>query len=259
MAIALLCPNGHRLTCPDDRAGKGGKCPMCGATFRVPSLAEAGVAAGKTPPPMPRLPEGRGEGSHPNLQAAEAAPAPATAPVAVNPIRPYNEQRDPPPGPHELVFLCPEGHHLRGPESLVEQPGTCPVCRTQFLVPSPYEEEQHEEPTVAGAAQNLDQFLSTFGDGSANGSANGAALGPLFAQLWSLKNQGVTIELHLGDGKLLSPEGFNFDSAHQSHGIFLSRDSNGSHRLSVVAWNSVQFVAVRGLRQLPGGMEFDVR
>lgn len=255
MAISLLCPNGHRLTCPDDRVGKGGKCPICGATFRVPSLAEAGTAAGKTPPPMPRLVEGRGDGSHPNLQAVEAAAAPVGA---INPIKPYDEHRDPPPNPHELVFLCPEGHHLRGPESLVEQPGTCPICRTQFLVPSPYDDDEGDEhvPT-AKVEQSLDQFLSSMEGG--DGSANGAALGPLFAQLWSLKQQGVTIELHLGDGKLLTPEGFNVDSAHHSHGIFLSRDSNGSNRLSVVAWSTVQFVAVRGLRQLPGGMEFDVR
>ena len=48
MAIQFSCPNGHKLSCPDDRAGRSGKCPKCGALFRVPGAdgATAAVAAG---------------------------------------------------------------------------------------------------------------------------------------------------------------------------------------------------------------------
>ena len=36
MAIAVVCPKGHKLTCPDERAGKTGKCPKCGTSFEIP-------------------------------------------------------------------------------------------------------------------------------------------------------------------------------------------------------------------------------
>lgn len=35
--FVFLCPNGHRLNGPPSLKGKAGKCPHCGATFRIPS------------------------------------------------------------------------------------------------------------------------------------------------------------------------------------------------------------------------------
>ena len=40
MVIQFLCPNGHKIHCPDDRAGKPAKCPKCGVKFRIPELSE---------------------------------------------------------------------------------------------------------------------------------------------------------------------------------------------------------------------------
>src|SRR5712672_2082378 len=39
--ITFLCPNGHRLSCPEQQAGKGGKCPKCGASFKIPLSQDA--------------------------------------------------------------------------------------------------------------------------------------------------------------------------------------------------------------------------
>jgi len=36
--ISFLCPNGHQLEAPVSSAGKKGKCPECGAKFKVPSV-----------------------------------------------------------------------------------------------------------------------------------------------------------------------------------------------------------------------------
>lgn len=36
--ISFLCPNGHQLEAPVSSAGKKGKCPECGAKFKVPSM-----------------------------------------------------------------------------------------------------------------------------------------------------------------------------------------------------------------------------
>ncbi|MCR5164714.1 MAG: hypothetical protein K6C40_11910 [Thermoguttaceae bacterium] len=36
--ISFLCPNGHQLEAPVSSAGKKGKCPECGAKFKVPTM-----------------------------------------------------------------------------------------------------------------------------------------------------------------------------------------------------------------------------
>ena len=46
MMIRFLCPNGHKIHCEDDRAGKPAKCPRCGVGFRVPDLADLADEAG---------------------------------------------------------------------------------------------------------------------------------------------------------------------------------------------------------------------
>jgi hypothetical protein len=35
--IEFLCPNNHRIRCPDDQAGNAAKCPKCGVKFVIPS------------------------------------------------------------------------------------------------------------------------------------------------------------------------------------------------------------------------------
>ncbi len=39
MAIRFLCPLGHRLKVPDERAGKNGRCPVCQQRLIVPQLS----------------------------------------------------------------------------------------------------------------------------------------------------------------------------------------------------------------------------
>jgi hypothetical protein len=41
MAIHFVCPLGHRLKVPDERAGKKGRCPVCNQRLIVPRLAPA--------------------------------------------------------------------------------------------------------------------------------------------------------------------------------------------------------------------------
>src|SRR5687767_14000562 len=36
MAIEALCPNGHKILCPEDRAGRTARCPKCSAPFQIP-------------------------------------------------------------------------------------------------------------------------------------------------------------------------------------------------------------------------------
>ncbi len=41
--IEFLCPEGHRIRCPKEKAGRPAKCPKCGVGFRIPTIEELGL------------------------------------------------------------------------------------------------------------------------------------------------------------------------------------------------------------------------
>ena len=43
--IEFLCPNEHKIRCPDEKAGRQAKCPKCGVSFRIPRLEELSIGA----------------------------------------------------------------------------------------------------------------------------------------------------------------------------------------------------------------------
>ena len=153
------------------------------------------------------------------------------------PIKPYNEGD--PVGEQEIVFLCPEGHHLSAATSLGGKPGQCPVCQTKFLVPS---EDDLSEPEPAQEAQSPLMFNFDLGGGAASNGQQEAAeeastaspLAELFESFWSYKAQGATVEVHLAQGKVITPDGFAPHLSHQEHGVFLIREANGLFALAAV-------------------------
>ncbi|MCE9606576.1 MAG: hypothetical protein K8U03_16930 [Planctomycetia bacterium] len=285
MPITILCPNGHKLTCPDSLAGKAGKCPHCGAKFRIPEPTPPttpAIGAGMPvismtrPKAKPKPAATAAPAAAPAPKAVEAvatvqpaaepaaAPAPVVAAVAepepeASPIRSIDSAGDAEPGDDEVVFMCPEGHHLCGPATLVDQPGECPICHVKFIVPGPEELVEEQEPEI-----HLDQLLASaaapegfsFGDNSEEGAPRG--LGALFLQLWKYRAQGCAIELHLGEGRVLVPSGFAVESAGLSHGLFTVGEPNGAVTMTVVAWDTIERLNVRGLFHLPRGITFDL-
>ena len=261
MPITILCPNGHKLTCPDSLAGKAGKCPHCGAKFRIPE--KSGIPAGSGPK-VNVVTGPVAAGAAP----AVVADAPAAEPVAEAPvatpmeteatgIRSLDVDGAGEPREDEVVFMCPEGHHLCGPASLVGQPGECPVCHERFLVPSSDEDSEPTAPelqlSVMLASAEAPQGFSF--NGGDEGGAKG--IGALFAELWKYRALGSAVELHLDSGVLV-PNGFAPESAALSHGVFTLAEPNGAATLSVIAWSAIQRINVRGLYSLPRGVDFDV-
>lgn len=272
MTIAILCPNGHKLFCPEDQAGRRGKCPHCGATFRVPEL-EAGIT-GSNPALTKSV-----EASESGVMATVASSPPASAklsasdarsaksadsaagksggavvpeiPKPANLIQPYVEGEE--PGADEILFLCPNGHKLRGPGSLGGKAGECPECGEQFLVP----EEEVEEPAATPQPAELGQFLRGLaGDEDEEGAMDerGASLGELFRTFWAYRAQGAVIELHLGDGKVFIPDGFADQLSRGRQGLFMRKEANGTFTMTLVDWTSIRYVAVRGVKNLPQGV-----
>jgi hypothetical protein len=249
MPITILCPNNHKLTCPDSLAGKAGKCPHCGAKFKIPGPATAVVAAAapavavvseSTPPALP----------------AKPATAPAPEP-AKPPIRAYEEDGAA-PGADEIVFLCPEGHHLCGPATLAGETGECPICHVKFIVPSPDDAVEPEDPEISlssllAVVEAPQGFSFTGGD-----DTGVRGLGALFGELWKYRAMGCAVELHLGEGRVMIPNGFARESAALSHGVFTVSEPNGAATVSVIAWSAIERINVRGMQSLPRGIEFDV-
>jgi hypothetical protein len=118
-------------------AGMQSQCPMCGAMFIIPQppapAPTVGSAAGfGVSDPAPQIGAGQPGGFNlsfgpppetPQGPAAIAEPAPA----APEPAAP------PEPEPDPIVhILCPNGHELETPMSMVGTDAMCPHCEAQF-------------------------------------------------------------------------------------------------------------------------------
>lgn len=241
MVLEFLCPNGHRIHCPEDRAGRAAKCPKCGVKFQIPDVSDAD--AGGSGPSLPALSD-----SNPMISIAGTQPRLG--------------------GDEEIEFLCPNGHLLHGPASMQGRPGQCPDCGAKFRVPSYDEEEadvpqadQAEYPTrpagkpeseviVEGAEEQQKdvQLPPPAEQGDTSGRVSTARL---FARLWNEREQGASVELRLGDGHAFTPEYFVERLSSGTHGLFGVREPDGSYTLVAIAWTEVIRVVVRGVRRLP--------
>jgi hypothetical protein len=76
-------------------------------------------------------------------------------------------------------------------------------------------------------------------------------LASLLGQLWGSKEQGASLEIHLGDGKVIIPERYTAPAAHPNYALFLVREANASHTVTAVAWDAIERIVVRQLQQPP--------
>ena len=239
MPITFNCPQGHRLTCPDELAGKPGKCPKCGVVLRVPQTSPVVAAITPAAPPVDDEPASQLESAGDGMTTDDL-------------------------GADQILFLCPNGHRLHGSAGLAGRPGQCPHCGVRFLVPSPDEED--EEPFVDEEAAEMpfdDVVIQIDTSGKTGSSKSGKAaiglnsglpasappLAGLLSKLWRYKAQGASVEIHLGDGRLLEPDQISLKDA--NHALFATREASGMHTLTAVAWSSIERIVVRGLEQLP--------
>jgi DNA-directed RNA polymerase subunit RPC12/RpoP len=276
MVIRFLCPNGHKIHCPDDRAGQPAKCPRCGVRFLVPGPPEF-YAPGPSGPQSP-APEGEAGGAEASMALA---------------------------GQEDLIeFACPNGHRLHGPRSLAGAPAQCPECGVHFRIPASEEfagrEAEVAKPEVAladstegtdAADQREESGIALPPGGqeaaspqepqaaevasSATGGGPGLAAVPravpvavpvqghpvtsvhpladLLSRLWPERGRGAVIELHLSDGQTLVPASFSPGLSLGNVGVFALTEPDGSHTVTAVAWDRVARLVVRGVGQLPDG------
>lgn len=241
MVIKFLCPNGHKIHCPDDQAGRAAKCPSCGVRFRIPELSELEDHGSEEPDPDAS-----------QAQLSDSGEFPAVS----------SDSDSDGLGDDEIEFLCPNGHRLHGPPSLQGQPGQCPDCGSRFRVPSHDEvpdeiadgdEETPKEQISIGRSDRGEISLEDERPGSSEPGSN--SLAALFSRLWAEKSRGAIIELHSADGQTIVPEHFAEGLSTGTHGVFAVSDPDGTYTLTVLAWESVVRVQVRRLKTLPGDEE----
>ena len=124
--IEFLCPNGHRIRCPAEQAGRAAKCPRCGVKFRVPDAADL----------APSDVIGSDSGISP-AEFTDSGISDKKPPSSIG-----RAEREPP-----IEFLCPNGHRLFGAASLQGKAGKCPECGSRFRIPM-------REETTADDASN---------------------------------------------------------------------------------------------------------
>jgi hypothetical protein len=266
MAIEFHCPNGHRISCSEDRAGRAAKCPRCGALFRIP------------------MPTANGHPAPADKAAADSTPAVDAAPADSIELSPEEVA---PTRDELIVFLCPNGHKLNGPARLQGRAGQCPHCGAKFRIPSLEdsqgvdEVESHEEAEILEEEQQQLQELFRVVEAeeeqrhahpaTATAASTGepvelveaaAAVAPgqvhpladLFVRLWEEREHGGVVELHLEGGAMIVPEWYDRNLSCRSHALFAMQAADGTLTMTIVPWDSVKRVVVRGVTGLPYGM-----
>jgi hypothetical protein len=256
--IEFLCPNEHKIRCPDDKAGLPAKCPRCGVTFRIPDLEELslGVSAASD----------GGEGTIEAPAAPTASPPPGrSADLPEHPLGPAEAQDQ----ERQIEFLCPNGHHLHGPASLQGRAGECPECRSRFHIPIIDEPELApeplSEPELADETEMPPEVEIRSDSGLSNVPATagarpgrfGAATTPhplaaLFAELWAARDASSRVEIHLESGSVLTPDGYVRSRSMQDYAVVVTKEPDGRSTVTIVPWNSVSRIILRALKEVPG-------
>jgi hypothetical protein len=144
MSFQFTCPQGHLLEGDPAHAGMQSQCPMCGAMFIIPQ--PPAPAPTVTPGPGPGFPGIAPQGIGPQIGPVSGAPGgfglnfgpppeEPQGPAAIAEAMPAAPEPAVPPEPEPdpiVHILCPNGHELETPMSMVGTDAMCPHCEAQF-------------------------------------------------------------------------------------------------------------------------------
>jgi len=235
-SIAFLCPNGHKLNGPEKLAGRLGQCPHCGAKFQIPPLEVIRAAQ---------------SGQLENLEEVQFPDSDGGSSIATSGITEIEDVAHAQQDPSELEQMLASLH--------VDQPSA--ATRSPSGI------------NILGSAINKVTAKLTGGLGSAVGSTTYQLapnqqfsapqqpaetkvhpLADLMMRLWPEREHGGIIELHLEGGNVLLPDWFEQRLSLKSHGLFAGQAADGTVTMTVVPWDSVERVVIRGVVGLPDGM-----
>ena len=230
--IEFLCPNGHRIRCQAEQAGRAAKCPRCGVKFRVPKPTDLEVseAAGSDSKILrPEFVDSMGSSrSFPLLGGACKRSPRSSSSVRTG-------------------IVC------TGRPIFKAGRGECPECGSRFRIPT-YEdisaEEEAEKEISLGRVDGREGSdagkrdvtapsrptgwrqpvppRKAHADRHLGRGAAGQAMAALVARLWDVRPTGATIELRLRDGETIVPHEFLKKLSQQNHqGVFAVKEADG--------------------------------
>ena len=89
-------------------------------------------------------------------------------------------------------------------------------------------------------------------DSSLDSISTAHPLGELFAKLWAAKGGESRVEVHLNSGGILLLDGFVKTLSQQDHAVLVTKEPDESYTLTIVPWDAVARVILRGVKQVPG-------
>ncbi len=293
MSIEFTCPNGHRLSTKDDDAGKMAKCPKCGAVTKVPGLnGSAGKDSKLESAAVVASGSAKGLAATAEIGASKSGVA-AVKPLSdlgkaavggglptmagLTPPTPQANGGKPsgPAGEESIVFLCPSGHKLNAPRRMQGHAGKCPHCGAKFRIPYVDESGAEDEGSRVDDLGNFQELIDTPAPAPAErptgqpqaepsqprgddfsfwGEPETHPLASLVMRLWSEREHGGVIELHLQGGAILLPDWFERRLSQGPHGLFAAQAADGTVTMTIVPWETITRVVVRGVVGLPDGM-----
>lgn len=159
-------------------------------------------------------------------------------------------ESEPPPAGPAATSPDPATTGLMPPEPVAE-PGTPPVDWDMFAGQS-----------VATVMPDVMPELADLDRGSADDTSPAIMPGAdhhpaarLVARLWQERAHGGIIELHLAGGSVILPEWYEVDWSRGTHGLFASQAADGTVTMTAIAWDTLEKIVVRQVRDLPQGFE----
>jgi hypothetical protein len=234
--ILFLCPSGHKLHGLRRLAGKVGKCPHCDTAFEIPYPFDGdGEEADRD-----ELDDTVTEDPLSDFSESGAAEVAASQrPVFDEPAPERPRESDTP--------------SRRGLFGAVRATGSSIVGRITGRSGKP---KAPSEPTTADPSPPPEAPASPPAPPPPPPPPARTVhpLAELVTRLWSERDHGGVIELHLRGGALLAPDWFDAHNSQSTHGLFASQAADGTVSMTIVPWDEVTRVVVRGVVGLPDGM-----
>jgi hypothetical protein len=243
----FLCPHGHKLHGLKRLAGKVGKCPHCESKFEIPSPDDIddeeqdrdGLDDTVTEDPLGDYGDQDPFGSAPDRSAfgPEHHESSSGAPESTH--KPIEPAAYPDAGSSVLRRIV--GRLGKSKKPIAQSTVAPPTFAQSPLAPSPSSNPPPLPAKAPAPAQPMRRNPPH-------------PLAQLVARLWAEREHGGVIELHLSGGAMLVPEWFDEKHSRSTHGLFAAQAADGTVTMTVVPWDEVTRVVVRGVEGLPDGM-----
>lgn len=175
---------------------------------------------------------------------------------------------------NKIVFVCPNGHRIEVDRAWAGKRGTCSKqgCGVPVVIPVP-----------PGLARPSEASHSSAGPAGSGALAGGIGAGPaaadpglepapeasglgvdfdaidhptarLVAALWRERAHGGIVEVHLTGGSVIMPQWYDPLWSCGTHALFAAPGPENTITLTAVAWDQVQKVVVRQIKDVPDDM-----